>query len=309
MLTRPVRSSGIGIRKSDQIPGQLLVVCGEEDDAQNKVELICAAHNLIVADPTERIGLRTAFELPDDPLDPKGKLGDIFKSSGIFELFVSSMEFPLAVALAVGAWPDKSLVYAIHKLSKSLEMESVTAWSIEPRFGQVFEKHSALYSDHVNTSAAINLAFSAIEELKLEIRSSREHPRFTNNKSGNWNPEVLEDIIKRLRVAGIEPEERISWAVRGEKSKIEDEMKPSLGEPAAYNDGKIVRDKSLTIPEALHYCSYIRNFMTAHGLSAEAKFLGPYELFNVQNLARRLILSKAALWMKDTDDLLKSLEK
>jgi hypothetical protein len=206
------------------------------------------------------------------------------------------------VALAATAWQDRRLVYAIHKLSRSFETESITWWSTHPRYGQIFEKHSELYSAHVNSSIAINLAFSAIEEIKLQVKSSAAKARFL---AGDWNPAVLKDIVDRLQKAGIDVGQKVNWIVRGEKSKSEESIKPALGAPAPYSDSQVVRDVELTIPEALHVSSFIRNFMTAHGFSEASTFLGPYEVFNVQSLARRLILSKSRLWSVSTDDILR----
>lgn len=49
------------------------------------------------------------------------------------------------------------------------------------------------------------------------------------------------------------------------------------------------------------FCDVFRS----HGFSDSSEFLGPYEVFNVESLARRLILSKAQLWNVSTDDILR----
>jgi hypothetical protein len=116
---------------------------------------------------------------------------------------------------------------------------------------------------------------------------------------------VLRDLLERLQNAEIDVGQKMNWIVRGDKSKPEASVKPALGAPAPYSDGQVVRDVELTIPEALHISSFIRNFMTAHGFSEVSPFLGPYEVFNVQSLARRLILSKSRLWNVSTEDILR----
>ena len=78
-----------------------------------------------------------------------------------------------------------------------------------------------------------------------------------------------------------------------------------LGSPAPYADTEVVRDIEVTLPDALHISSFLRNFMTAHRFNETTKFIGPYEVFNVQNLVRRILLSKAGLWRVDTDEVLK----
>jgi hypothetical protein len=268
------------------VAGQLMVIDADETTANNVVGLVCAARNIIEANPGRQATLRRAFELPDNTTEQLGIFRDVFRSRGFFEQFCHSFDFPLAIALATTAWPDKGFVYAIHKLSRSYETESITWWSTHPVYGQIFDKHSELYSSHVSTSIAINLAFSAIEELKLQVKSSASKARFL---AGDWNPAVLKDLLGRLQNAGIDVGQRVNWIVRGDQSKPEGSIKPALGAPAPYGDGQVVRDVELTIPEALHVSSFIRNFMTAHGFGEASAFLGPYEVFNVQSLARRLI--------------------
>jgi hypothetical protein len=284
------------------IAGQLMVIDADETTANNIIGLVYAASNIIEGNPKQHTSLRRAFELPQDPTEQLGVFRDVFRSRGFFEQFSHSFDFPFAVALAATAWPDKGFVYAIHKLSRSFETESITWWSTHPVYGQIFDKHSELYSNHVSTSIAINLAFSAIEELKLQVKSSATKARFL---AGDWNPAVLRDLLERLQNAEIDVGQKMNWIVRGDKSKPEASVKPALGAPAPYSDGQVVRDVELTIPEALHISSFIRNFMTAHGFSEVSPFLGPYEVFNVQSLARRLILSKSRLWNVSTEDILR----
>lgn len=287
---------------ADSIAGQLMVIDAEETTANNIICLVYAASNIIEGSPKQHVTLPRAFELPENPKEQRGLFRDVFRSRGYFEQFRHSYDFPLAVALAAAAWPDRRFVYAIHKLSRSFETESITWWSTHPRYGQIFERHSELYSRHVSTSIAINLAFSAIEELKLQVKSSATKMRFL---AGDWNPAVLTDILERLHNEGIDVGQKMNWIVRGDKSKLEENIKPTLGVPAPYSDGQVVRDVELTIPEALHVSSFIRNFMTAHGFSEVSASLGPYEVFNVQSLARRLILSKGRLWNISTEDILR----
>ncbi|WP_315768619.1 MULTISPECIES: hypothetical protein [unclassified Bradyrhizobium] len=286
------------------IAGQLMVIDADETTANNIIGLIYAASNIIEGNTKQHAS--RAFELPENPTEQLAVFRDVFRTRGFFEQFSQSFDFPLAVALAATAWSDKGFVYAIHKLSRSLETESITWWSTHPMYGQIFDKHSELYSNHVSTSIAINLAFSAIEELKLQVKSSVTKPRFL---AGDWNPVVRKDILERLQNAGIDVDQKMNWIVRGDKSKPEESIKEStkqaLGAPAPYSDGQVVRDVELTIPEALHISSFIRNFMTAHGFSEASAFLGPYEVFNVQSLARRLILSKSRLWNVSTEDILR----
>lgn len=293
----------LGSQRDDEAGGELLLVEGDKDLADNIINLICAVLVVIEGMPSERIGLRYGFEIPDDEQEKDSIFKNIFRTRGFFEQFLHHPELPIAIKMAANAWYNRSTIYAIHKLCKSFEEESITWWSAAPRYGEIFAKSSDLYRSHVGTATAINLAFSGIEELQLEIRSSAKNQRFLGKSCAEWNPEVLEDIEGRLRSSGIDPAGRVDWIVRGEETAAEAEIKPSLGAPTDYSDGQIVRDTELTIPEALHVCSYIRNKMTAHRLSDATPWLGPYEVHNAQSLLRRLILSKSGVWNVWTRDL------
>jgi hypothetical protein len=302
-ITHP---SALGDQMPSEEPGQLILVDADESVANNVIQLICASYDVLEGNPSERIGLRSAFEIPTDSSEQKSIFRYVFQTKGYFERFVHQPNLPVALHIAAKAWSDKSTIYAIHKLARSFDTESISWWSTDPRHGQVFDKTSEIYSDHVNTAVAINLAFSAIEELQLQVKSSSGNKRFLELSSGEWNPKVLDDIKSRLQNAGIDPGQKITWFLRGDKSISETSITPKLGAPAFNNQNPVVRDVELTIPEALHYCSYIRNFMTAHKFNqTSSTSLGPYDLHNVQSVARRLILSKCGMWNVWIDDLLR----
>ena len=287
--------SALGSQLADDIPGKLMVFKADEITANNIIQLICASYDVLEGNPTDRIGLRSAFEIPCDVEKQRSLFCNVFQTHGYFEKFVHRPELPVAIHIATKAWRDKSLIYAIHKLARSVAIDSITWWSAAPMYGQVFEKSSEYYSEHVSTSVAINLAFSAIEELQLQIKSSSEKKRFIDNKAGFWNPEVLKDIKCRLHESGIDPEQKVRWILRGDESPAENNVKPKRGNLIDEHNVAI-RDIELNLPDAIHYCSYIRNFMTAHRFSENSSFLGPYDVHNVQCVARRLILSKCGMW-------------
>ncbi len=47
-------------------------------------------------------------------------------------------------------------------------------------------------------------------------------------------------------------------------------------------------NKQMTFPEALLYANRLMNRYSAHKFSAHTKYLNPYDVFNIQNLARQL---------------------
>jgi hypothetical protein len=297
----------LGAQTLGDLPGRLLIVeTTDEATANNIAQLICAAGDIIKGGPGDRVGAQSVFPLPDDAAERNSIYDNLFRTHGFFEQFVNPPELAIAVAVAAEAWSNKSLIYAIHKLSRSIATESITWWSGHPRYGQMFERHSPLYRDHVGTSIAINLAFSAIEELQLQVKSSDKNKRWLDPKAGQWNPDVLQDLQARMRAAHIDPDRTMTWIVRGDRSLAESKITPVLGIPTPYSDGQIIRDVEVTLPHALHIASYIRNYMTAHRFGEASQFLGPYEVHNMQNLVRQLILCACGLWGISTSDLLKS---
>ncbi len=188
------------------------------------------------------------------------------------------------------------LLYAIEKYKLSLALSSFNPHYASPRYGKLFNHYENKFSYHTKAAFAIITAFSAIEEMSLDIRSSQQKHRFVNAEKGVWNPIVLEDITNRLLQINIKPDDRIDWIYRGQPSKIELALKPYFGIDSDWVDGKDVRDKSLTYPEAIHNASYLRNYIAAHKFNELTANINPYDVFNVQNLLRRLILTKMDLW-------------
>ena len=293
-VVHPKDLDGRGALRKDESPGKLLVVDADETAANNIIRLIRAAAVILRGFPDQKYGDPPGFIIPDDEGHRASVFENIFRSTGYFECFSHEIERPVAVALAATAWPHMRAVYAIHKLAASYNVEAVTPWSTHPGHGQAFDKHSNEFSDHVRTSNAINLAFSAIEELNLQVKSNKEMPRWVDKPKFVWNPKVLENLKAELRLAGIDPESTINWVARGDETEFQ--IEPARENPSGYADGKMVRDREFSLPDAIHACSYLRNYMTAHAFAAGMRRLGPYEVFNVQQVARFLILSKCDLW-------------
>lgn len=281
--------------------GQLLVFETGQDETDNVIELIRAA-NLILEGFPDRFSLSGhGFKIPDASTKREEIFELVFRTTGYFEQFTYRRTLPIAVAVAAKAWSDSSLIYAIHKLAQSIMTESVSPHSMHPRHRQVLQKHSSEFSSHVGTSIAINLACSAIQELGLDVKSSSNNPRWLDSKKFVWNPAVLKNLTARLKDSGIDPNRTIDWVVRGEKSEVE--VHPIRDSMAVYSDGREVRDVELSLPDAINSCEYLRNFMTAHAFSSSTPLLGPYEVYNIQQVARFLTLSKCGLWNVWTDEL------
>lgn len=297
--------SALDNKPTDFAPGHLLVVSSSAAvDGRNAVSLLQACCDIV--DPNYN---QMVYGTPAFVLSAKESYKPILQSRGFFEKFAYCDHLPVALEMASNLWPDRSGVYATHKLMLSYRLSRSTWWSMHPDHGQVFEKYPHEHMDHVSTAFAINAAFSAIEELHLEVRSSNKNRRWGDGNgdgdgvSAIWNPKVLENIEGRLRDSGIDLTQQVEWIQRGAASEAEQDLKPQFMTPSPYAKGQEVRDLQLSLPNALHYCSYLRNFMTAHRFREATSTIGPYEVFNVQSVARRLILSKAKCWNLALDSL------
>lgn len=195
------------------------------------------------------------------------------------------------------AWGDNSLIYSMEKYKRSFRMDSFTPHSASPRYGQVFMNERNDYRYHVNAGFAIVIAYSVIEELGLEIRSSAKNPRFID---GEWNDKVHQDVADRLRDSGVEPGEDFTWILRGPATELQEEMWQHLKTVDDFSETEEVRDVEMNIIEALHAASILRNFIFAHRFDKVAESVSPYDVHNMQTLARRLILNTLGLF--DVDD-------
>jgi hypothetical protein len=83
-----------------------------------------------------------------------------------------------------------------------LKLDWFTPHSAAPSYGQIFTNSYIDYEYHVDAAFAIVAAFSVIEELGLEVRSSRENPRFVGAAKDEWNPQVK----KKFRISA-----RLLW--------------------------------------------------------------------------------------------------
>lgn len=283
----------IAIWREGKKTGRLLLLESEQTEADNIIQLVCAAIVVVEGFPVIKNPPTSGFELSDVEADREKTFENVFRSDGFFQWFTYRHSLPIAIAVAAAAWGNNRLIYAIHKLALSYKTESVTPWSMHPRNGQVFEKHTGKFASHVGTSVAINLAYSAIEELDLGVKASSENPR---NIPGtpHWKPEFLKKFKDRLYGAGIDPETTIDWVIRGNQSEVP--VYEMLGQLSEYSDGAEVRDRQISLPDAINFSEYLRNKMTAHAFSSDSSRLGPYEVYNVQQVSRFLILSKCNLW-------------
>jgi hypothetical protein len=146
---------------------------------------------------------------------------------------------------------------------------------------------------HVQMSTAVTLAYSAIEELQLEPRSVANRP--VKLSDGSWKPSALADIKGRLKKAKIDVGEALAWTVRNSPTRIEKSRRAPHGTKQSWSR-ELVRDKAVSIQDALVAASWLRSRCTTHRYAEETRSISMYDVHNVQFLARRLLLENVGLW-------------
>jgi hypothetical protein len=267
---------------------ELLVVADNQEAAVEVQELMYGGILLATANPLDCPRAPGVYEVESIDVD-------LLRTHGLTETFVRYDLSAFGFLAATRAFGEVSLAYALEKYRLSLDLDWFTPHSASPRYGQAFRSHYLERCHQVDAGFAIVVAFAGIEELGLEARSSSKRPRFLD-KVGTWNPVVLEDLHDRLKQAGVDVAAPITWVRRGSSRPLDSAVEPLQAANAQYADGEVVRDQMLLIEDAIHRVSYLRNFILAHRFSDMARFIGPYEVYNVQSLLRRLLLSKLGLW-------------
>jgi len=205
---------------------------------------------------------------------------------------------PLVCMIAAKASFRKEYQYALFKHLASYELMSSEPMDLEPTEWAPGKFVSLSIDYHVRCAYAIVIAYSVIEELSLELRASNKTPSFID---GKWNPIVKNELENRLKKVGINLAEPFLWILRDTPTKIERVRRPRIQSKAKWAYGKI-RDGEIEVIDALAQASWLRSKVSAHKLRELASALNYYEVFNIQNLARRLLLEKMGFWRYEDDD-------
>jgi hypothetical protein len=142
-------------------------------------------------------------------------------------------------------------------------------------------------------NAVVTFAYSAIEELGLEICASSQNRSKMPN--GSWNPIVKTNLEGRLQKAHIDLSDDQIWTLRGPKTQIERERPPPSSGRPSWSRGSM-RDVNVALIDALALASWPRSRTTTHRFSETTRSLTVYGAHNVQSLARRLIMEKSGFW-------------
>ncbi|MHB1313447.1 MAG: hypothetical protein ACYC3L_15625 [Gemmatimonadaceae bacterium] len=197
-----------------------------------------------------------------------------------------------ASVLAARLSQRRTLQYALFKLRLSYHLCSVHIMDLDPSHWRAGTGVSSSPPDHVALATALQLAYSAIEELGLEVRASKEKPSMVN---GEWNQPVLKELQARLIKARINLEDTEIWYRRSTPTLVERRYPVARSRKTKWTHGSI-RDVEVNIEEALQLASRLRSRIAAHRLPTIASSLTYYDVANVQLLARRLLIETAGCW-------------
>jgi hypothetical protein len=260
---------------------EIMIRATSEQRARQAVALLCSAidvlHGSAMLDPMEDIHIRLS--------GAKQTMPSFISTSGI----TAACRFAALVSRA-------SLSYAMHKLAYSYRSAGAHYMDMHPRY---YSPHEFRVQKeplaHVRVANAVTLAYSAIEEMQLELRASRENP--SRLKDGSWNPVVRNELEQRLRKAKIDINDPFIWTIRGPKTRIERSRQiPAIGK-AKWTYG-MVRDRQVSVVDALAYASWLRSTTTTHRFTKTSASLTVCDAYNVQLLARKLLMERFGFWDK-----------
>ena len=217
---------------------------------------------------------------------PKEQLG-VFRGYSLY-----TPEISLACKIAVKASYNRHYCYALTKYYLSCYLYSTPIVELDPHHSPNL-RLSPFYDDHVRFAASIILAYSAIEELDLQIKAGEKKP--SKLPTGEWNPEVKNDLERRLQQSRIDLSESFLWSQRGPSRRIDRRRAPRSRSKASWARG-LVRDAQVDLIDAISDASWLRSKVSAHGFTDLASSLSPYDVANVQHVARRLLLESLGFW-------------
>lgn len=271
--------------------GREVIVCAASwKTAQQAVFLIYDALVLINGEPLTMFSRRRPIAYSETIRPSDGMSKELVEFARGFTLITPDVAD--ACQLAAKASFNRHWCYALTKYYLSCDNYSTPIVDLDPENARNL-RLSPFFDDHVCFAVSIMLAYSAIEELGLHIKASEAKP--SRLPSGQWNPEVKQDLEDRLHKAGVDLTESFLWSVRGPSRRIDKRRPPRFEKLASWSRGQ-VRDSYIGIPDAIAGASWLRSKVATHGFNQLASSLSPYDVANVQHLARRLILECVGFW-------------
>jgi hypothetical protein len=175
-------------------PKQVVIRAEDEKTAQRALNLILGAFNVVQGEHFFPISGASVPCLYVAGLSPS----ESFRFGEDPPRVATTELIPLACMIAARSSLSLQHIYALAKLSLSIETYSLPAMELDPARRDNLPK-SVFPEEHVRMASAITTAYGCIEELELEIRASQQNP--SKLKNGTWNPVVRADVEARLRSA------------------------------------------------------------------------------------------------------------
>lgn len=204
---------------------------------------------------------------------------------------IGAFGYAIATELAAKISRRRNWMNALAKYWLSLRTCSIPSIEHHPRYGDRFKVEKDAFNHAIMAQAVVS-AYSSIEELNLEIRASQQVP---SKIEGKWNPAVLDNLQSRLSAVGIQYDQTTLWIRRTTPTRIERTYVPPDGVRPAWARFS-VRDRLVPLIDAIHYASLLRSRVSSHRMHKLTHSLTIYDVINVQNLARRLILEAMGFW-------------
>lgn len=250
--------------------------------AQRAVDLIDSCRLVISGDPDIVDSTQTAFNATQPDWMAPEELSYLAEHQ-----FHETSHLPLACALAARVSTRRRWIYAVAKYKFSVGLFGIHHMDMQPNYG-TYHPISSHVDDHVRFCHAIMAAHGVLEDLGLDVPAGPGRPSRT--AQGTWNPEVKAVLDDRLRSAGVNAQDSILWTVRGPARRIERARPLPIGTRPTWDWGPI-RDIQIAIPDAISYSSFLRDRVAAHNVKRLTSSLSPYDVVNVQHLARFLFLA------------------
>jgi hypothetical protein len=268
------------IKSFGQNSYELLIEAKTEIRAQEAYELFISALALVeghVVFPITELPI--VFPYSSGPVEiekiPFRENLHFFQQAGIYR----------AACIAARASFKKIHTYSLSKYLFACSQHSNYIIHLDP-FHTEYQKLTRKPLDHIRYSFAILALYSVIEELGLEIRANEKNPSRLN---GQWNPQVKDNLEKRLKQSKINLDKKALWNLRSRPTKIHPKDKLQLLGKKSWAK-YYVRDSEIEIIDAISYTSWLRSKIIAHKIKDSFLSISIYDVANVNFLIRQMLL-------------------
>lgn len=233
------------------------------------------------------------------PIETVQEIKKNFKPQNRYSYNTTSLRS--AVRMVAKASYSYKYIWTIHKLFLSYHLVSVPFVELEPSYKVIDKPTLRKYLPSINIvtkASSIIMAYWAIEELGFHTPASKKFEIWERNNKNK--------LIKELKKKKINQNEKFIWSLRGPVTYLEKELpgfKEFKFQKTRWSRGN-VRDIEIDIPEAIYFASFLRSKVCAHVFSSKEnkkriRTLSVYEVCNIQDLARELLLYLLGLRVKD----------